>query len=228
MSVSALDRVTLAAPSVESFNTDVVRSAWRALCERRRTAMREARRALEAAGQAPVYEPVSDADPLTYSHVKQLWTDHIIIEVGEDAATYRVPYTVSPPGTTVESVVFGTPTRVVETYVAAAQSLDMNLTHLSADELAQEWPRLVSLAGSDTGMISLAGPPVFERRKLAHEGKALGDGSFPIPNVAYLKKAIKALGRAKDYDKALRHTMKRARELGQSELVTHQKRKGSG
>jgi hypothetical protein len=226
--MTALDRVMLAALSVESFNVDVVRSAWRALCERRRTAMREARRALEAAGQAPVYEPVSDADPLSWSHVKQLWTDHIIIEVGEDAATYRVSYTVSPPGTTVESVVFGTPTRVVETYVAASQALDMNLSHLSADELAQEWARLVSLAGSDMGMISLAGPPVFERKKLAHEGKALGDGSFPIPNVAYLKKAIKALGRAKDYDKALRHIVKRARELGQSQLVSHLKPKGSG
>lgn len=34
------------------------------------------------------------------------------------------------------------------------------------------------------------------RRKLAAQGAALPDGSFPIPDVPYLKKAIKAVGRA--------------------------------
>lgn len=34
------------------------------------------------------------------------------------------------------------------------------------------------------------------RKKLAASGDALADGSFPIPTVAYLKKAIRAVGRA--------------------------------
>lgn len=67
--------------------------------------------------------------------------------------------------------------------------------------------------------------PVVERaagrRKEAAKGHALPDGSFPIPNVAYLKKAIKALGRAKDRRRALAHIKKRARELGREDLVRH-------
>ena len=34
------------------------------------------------------------------------------------------------------------------------------------------------------------------RKKLAAAGQALGDGSFPIPNVDYLKRAIRSVGRA--------------------------------
>ena len=34
------------------------------------------------------------------------------------------------------------------------------------------------------------------RKKLAKAGKALSDGSYPIPDTAYLKKAIRAVGRA--------------------------------
>jgi hypothetical protein len=54
------------------------------------------------------------------------------------------------------------------------------------------------------------------RKKLAKQGKALPDGSFPIPNVSYLKKAIRAVGRAgKGKRPALAKLIrKRARELG--------------
>jgi len=50
-----------------------------------------------------------------------------------------------------------------------------------------------------------------ERRKLADQGKALPDGSFPIRN--RLKDAIQSYGRAKDKDEAKRWIKKRAREL---------------
>ena len=52
-----------------------------------------------------------------------------------------------------------------------------------------------------------------ERRKLAEEGKALPDGSFPIRNREDLKDAIQSYGRAKDKDEARRWIKKRAREL---------------
>ena len=52
-----------------------------------------------------------------------------------------------------------------------------------------------------------------ERERLADEGLALPDGSFPIRNRADLRNAISAIGRADDYNKAKRHIIKRARTL---------------
>ena len=57
------------------------------------------------------------------------------------------------------------------------------------------------------------------RRKLADEGKALPDGSFPIRNREDLKDAIQSYGRAKDKTEAKRWIKRRARELdAESEL----------
>jgi hypothetical protein len=52
-----------------------------------------------------------------------------------------------------------------------------------------------------------------ERRKLAEEGKALPDGSFPIRNREDLQDAIQSYGRAKDKDEAKRWIKRRASEL---------------
>ena len=52
-----------------------------------------------------------------------------------------------------------------------------------------------------------------ERRRLAEQGKALPDGSFPIRNREDLGDAIQSYGRAKDKDEAKRWIKKRAREL---------------
>lgn len=59
------------------------------------------------------------------------------------------------------------------------------------------------------------------REKLAKEGNALPDGSYPISDVQDLKNAIKAYGRSKESDRAKvrRHIMKRARALGHPELI---------
>jgi hypothetical protein len=61
--------------------------------------------------------------------------------------------------------------------------------------------------------------PAEERKKSADKGHALPDGSFPIENVDDLKNAIQAIGRAKDPDKAKAHIKKRARDLGQEDLI---------
>jgi hypothetical protein len=59
------------------------------------------------------------------------------------------------------------------------------------------------------------------RKKLAKEDKALPDGSFPIPNVSYLKKALKAVGRAAAGKRPALASLirKRARELGAWNVV---------
>jgi hypothetical protein len=52
-----------------------------------------------------------------------------------------------------------------------------------------------------------------ERRKLADQGKALSDGSFPIRDREDLKDAIRSYSRATDKAEAKRWIKRRAREL---------------
>lgn len=58
-----------------------------------------------------------------------------------------------------------------------------------------------------------------ERERLAKEGKAMPDGSFPIVNKNDLANAIQAIGRAKDPAKAKAHIRKRARALGAGDMI---------
>lgn len=60
-----------------------------------------------------------------------------------------------------------------------------------------------------------------ERKKLAGQGAALKDGSFPIRNVADLKNAIQAFGRADENKKSLvkAHIKRRAKALGATNLI---------
>ena len=58
-----------------------------------------------------------------------------------------------------------------------------------------------------------------ERKKLAGEGKAMKDGSFPIENKSDLENAIKAYGRAKNKAAAKRHIIKRAKALGATDML---------
>ena len=63
--------------------------------------------------------------------------------------------------------------------------------------------------------------PRRTRRKLAKEGKALPDGSYPITNIDSLKDSISAYGRGKKSKRAAirRHIMKRARQLKRADLI---------
>ncbi len=60
-----------------------------------------------------------------------------------------------------------------------------------------------------------------KRQKLAKEGKALPDGSYPITNLDSLKDSIQAYGRSKPGKRAAvrRHIMKMARRLDSSDLI---------
>ncbi|MDI3315873.1 MAG: hypothetical protein QJR12_16835 [Mycobacterium sp.] len=67
-----------------------------------------------------------------------------------------------------------------------------------------------------------------ERQQLADQGKAMPDGSFPIRNVSDLKNAIRAIGRAKDPEKAKAWIKRRAKELGREDLVSGDAWKADG
>lgn len=58
-----------------------------------------------------------------------------------------------------------------------------------------------------------------ERDKLAGQGKAMPDGSFPIAGDGDLRNAIQSYGRAKDPAAVKRHIVKRARALGRTDLL---------
>lgn len=85
-------------------------------------------------------------------------------------------------------------------------------------------PKRRNMSQVGTLSVDLAVPPVERqgsRRRLARAGKALKDGSFPMPNVAYLKKAIQAVGRASAGKRPAlaRLIRKRGRELGAMDIV---------
>lgn len=58
-----------------------------------------------------------------------------------------------------------------------------------------------------------------KRHQLAEKGKALPGGGFPIENATDLRNAIRAIGRATNPEAAKRHIIKRARELGLTDLL---------
>jgi len=90
-----------------------------------------------------------------------------------------------------------------------------------AAELAAKSEELSARVASAVGYDEAGYMPMTKRRKLADEGKALPDGSYPIRNVDELKDAIQAYGRGKKSKRAAirRHIMKRARALDKSDLV---------
>ncbi len=53
----------------------------------------------------------------------------------------------------------------------------------------------------------------------AKTGVAMPDGSYPIPDVAYLHKAIRAVGRSHDIAATKAHIKRRAAALGASSLI---------
>jgi hypothetical protein len=96
----------------------------------------------------------------------------------------------------------------------------IDLTEFSPEELA-EYEALptedeqVLYANAHGAILASAYRDVSpdERRKLADEGKAMPDGSFPIANCDDLKNAIQAIGRAKNPEAVRRHIVKRANQL---------------
>lgn len=97
---------------------------------------------------------------------------------------------------------------------SAAEKKQITAVTASADELQA---RIASAAA----VAELAAISGKARERLAKEGKALPDGSYPIRNESDLKNAIHAYGRSKPGDRAKvrRHIMKRARALGKADII---------
>lgn len=72
---------------------------------------------------------------------------------------------------------------------------------------------------TDGSLIEIKEYSQEQRDSMAESGTALPDGSYPIKNIDDLKNAIQAYGRAKDKPEARAHIMKRARALGQENLI---------
>lgn len=89
-----------------------------------------------------------------------------------------------------------------------------------ADELSEEQMAALEACGCLGGDLEeFRDVSTEERKKLADEGKAMPDGSFPVANVEDLRNAIQAIGRASDPDAVKRFLKKRARELGEETLI---------
>lgn len=102
-------------------------------------------------------------------------------------------------------------TRVRGGTVIEEESIDIDIDNVDLKA------RIASAAAE----AELASISMRARKRLAGEGKALPDGSYPIRNESDLKNAIQAYGRSKKSDRAKvrRHIVKRARGLGKSELI---------
>lgn len=107
---------------------------------------------------------------------------------------------------------------------AQADAAKMRIQALKAERAAELSAKMEAISAkvrSGEDYESLSYMSEKTRSKLAEEGKALPDGSYPIRNVEDLKNAIQAYGRAKPSKRAKvrRHIMKRAKALGKSGLV---------
>ena len=82
------------------------------------------------------------------------------------------------------------------------------------------WEYMIQMMDDDPEN-ELAVVPRRVRERLAREGKALPDGSFPIRDVSDLRNAVRAYGRSKPGSRGAvrKHIMKRARSLGRPNLI---------
>jgi len=100
------------------------------------------------------------------------------------------------------------------------------MTELSArvkkakDSEDEDWSYMIQMMDDDPEA-EMSVVPRRIRQRLAREGKAMPDGSFPIRNIQDLKNAIKAYGRARPGSQGAvrKHIMRRARSLDRVGLV---------
>ena len=112
----------------------------------------------------------------------------------------------------------------------AQLSAKADIAKAKFDEVREE--RLAQLSAvADAAYERIHGEPRYDdqfgyisrerRQKLAREGKALPDGSYPITNLDSLKDSIQAYGRSKPGKRAAvrRHIMKMARKFDRPDLI---------
>jgi len=83
----------------------------------------------------------------------------------------------------------------------------------------------LAASGDGPGTVGAEDVPLFKaydtaaRDKMAKDGRAMPDGSYPIADEEDLRNAIQAIGRAKDPEAARAHIKKRAKALGKGDLI---------
>jgi phage I-like protein len=82
-------------------------------------------------------------------------------------------------------------------------------------------PLLAAKYGGEEGpeILVLRDFSMEERKKMAQDGEAMPDGSFPIKSREDVKNAVQAIGRAKDQEAAQKHIIARAKALGCMDLL---------
>lgn len=117
-----------------------------------------------------------------------------------------------------------------EPLVAAAQEAKNRMESLTAAMKARELSsKIQAMKDADSNYMlqmfddteEFAIIPLVERKKLAEEGKALPDGSFPIRNAKDLRNAVHAYGRSRPGKRGAvrRHIVKMARKLDSKDLI---------
>ena len=93
--------------------------------------------------------------------------------------------------------------------------------HLDASHWEAMVARLMQYAYREIEGESARDVSTAERKRLASQGAALPDGSYPIANAGDLANAIKAFGRSNPGDRAKvkSHIIKRARALGKTSML---------
>lgn len=109
-----------------SFNTEVVRRAYRHRQEVKREAMYERHRRANKGKKPEEMEPYPK---VPYRYVKEVWSDHLIVS-GDDESLFKVPYVVGP---TNNDVTFGKESEVTQEYVelsfpVTTEMIDLALT----------------------------------------------------------------------------------------------------
>ena len=170
------DILTLSA-KITSFNVETVRRAW----ESQTDAWIKKYRAAFPDGDGPEPRPV-------YSYIRELWTDHVIVEARGDTL-FRVDYAVDADN----NVTFDEPVQVKMQYVTVAQD-DMVGSDISDDDLR----RILATVGpchtsnTDKVRLSITEKPSALQQVLGHQitqpRTALGqilDASIGTPIIGF-------------------------------------------
>jgi hypothetical protein len=96
-----------------------------------------------------------------------------------------------------------------------------------AERVKYGGPQVAYSQDEGTADLELADLTEKGRQKAASKGQALPGGGFPITNEADLKKAIRAIGRAKNPEAAKAHIKKRAKALGLEHLIPDSWKQGN-
>jgi hypothetical protein len=132
------------------------------------------------------------------------------------SSTPAASTTSSTPSSTSSSSTAGANTVTAEKAQITSMTAQMNKDLTQAASLRKQAAALSNDMDSISAIELVAPTSTAGRKALAKARNALPDGSFPVPDTAYLKKAIKAVGRAPASKRPAlaRLIKKRAKELG--------------